>query len=159
MPCRGRSHRLRLVRLVQPPCDALVMRAGTTPTSAETVRTIPALRGRPGWWAVVWSPRRRGHPLAAGVPVSRSSTLRWSGRRRAQVLLEHVSGQTTARDAAPALGARVEAHRDTGVEPPEGLRAREGLGPHGDDRRGVGEGVSAALCFLSESGRRAERDG
>ncbi len=128
-----------------------MMRARPTPTSAEAVRPIPALRRRPGRRAVVWRARRRGHPLAAGVPVPRSSALRRSGRRRAQVLLEHVPGQTTARDAAPALGARVDAHHDTGIEPPEGLRPREGLGPHGDNRRGVGEGVSAALRFLSES--------
>src|SRR5206468_8381934 len=128
-------------------------------TSTEAVRLIPALRGRPGRRAVVWRARRRGHPLAARVPVSWTSALRRGGRRRAQVLLEHVSGQTTARDAAPNLGARVEAHHDTGVEPPERPRARERLGPHGDNRRGVGEGVSAALRLLSESGRRAERDG
>ncbi len=146
-------------RLIQPPRDALVMRTRPTPTSTEAVRPIPALRRRPGRRAVAWRPRRRGHPLAAGVSVSRSSALRRSGRRRAQVLLEHVSGQPTARDAAPALGARVEAHHDAGVQPPERLRAREGLGPHGDDRRGVGEGVSAALRFLSESRCRAERDG
>src|SRR5947208_15672927 len=148
-----------LGQLIQPPCDALVMRARPTPTSTEAVRPIPALRRRPGRRAVTWRARRRGHPLAARVPVSRSSALRRSGRRRAQVLLEHVSGQTTARNAAPALGARVEAHHDTGIEPPERLRARERLGPHGNDRRGVGEGVSAALRFLSESRCRAERDG
>ena len=147
------------VRLVQPTGYASVMRARPTPTSAEAVRPVPALRGRSGRRAVVCRARRRGHPLTAGVPVSRSSALRRSGRRRAQVLLEHVSGQPAARDAAPSLGARVEAHHDTGVEPSERRRAREGLGPHGDDRRGVGEGVSAALRFLSESRRRAERDG
>jgi hypothetical protein len=75
-----------------------------------------------------------------------------------KILLEHVPGESSRGDAAPADGARVEVDRNNGVHAPKSLGVGEGFRPDGDDCCRVGDGVSEAGRVLGTSCRRCESE-